>query len=366
MNRIESDALATGPGPEPTAIRARAPDDALVSVVVPAYNERANLPVLYERVRDALEGAGYRFDLLIVDDGGTDGSLETLRELHARDERVGYLSLSRNFGHQGALIAGIEHARGDVVVTLDGDLQHPPELLPEMLELWVDGYDVVNTRKARDSTRSLARQAIDTTYYRLLGKWSGLEVSGSDFRLMDRTVVDALCRLPEHQKLIRGLVTWLGFRQHVMPYQVAHRLHGEAKYRLSHLVKLAADGIFSFSTRPLRLLSMFGLLVAIPSLLYMIVIVALGAWALFTNDFAGLPPGWATLAVAVTFFGGVHLIAFGLLGEYIGRIYLEAKGRPPYIVMERSPAAASVKAPVDASVKAPGDASVDTSTAGNG
>ncbi|MBI4545327.1 MAG: glycosyltransferase family 2 protein [Gemmatimonadetes bacterium] len=310
-----------------------------VSVVVPACNEEGNIPLLYERVRSVLEAEGCAFELIVVEDGSRDGTLEVLRQLSRQDRRVRYLSLSRNFGHQAAQLAGIEHSRGAAVITMDGDLQHPPETIPQMLEQWGKGFQVVNTRKLPQGPRGLVRRTLDATFYRLLSRLSGLEVAGSDFRLMDRRVAEVLVQLPERHKFLRGLVAWLGFEQTTIPYALARRARGESKYTFRKLLSLGG-GFFGFSVLPLRLLSVFGLVAAIPALLYMFLVAGYGAYWLLAGDMGTrlrtLPPGWATLVVAIIFFGGVQLIGLGLVGEYLGRVYTEVKGRPVYVVKEFS------------------------------
>lgn len=307
-----------------------------VSIVVPVYNEGEVLPLLYERVRDVLESAGYSFEVVVVDDGSRDDSLEVLRYLSSKDPRLRYLSLSRNFGHQAAQVAGIEHSRGAAVITMDADLQHPPEVIPRMLELWKSGFDVVNTRKTTDGHDRLRRRTVDALFYRVLKSWSGLEVHGSDFRLMDRRVVEALEQSPERQKCLRGLIAWLGFAHVTIPYRVARRACGSSKYTIRKRCDLALTALCSFSHFPLRLLTLFGIATAVPSLLYMGVVAVFGVYAYFTGDHLLLPPGWAVLAGAISFFGGVQLVALGLVGEYLGGVHAEVKARPTYVLKEIS------------------------------
>jgi len=318
-----------------------------VSVVVPAYNESEVLPRLHARVRAVLEAAGYSYELLVVDDGSTDCTLEVLRRLQAEDPHVRSLTLSRNFGHQAAQMAGLAHSRGAVVVTMDADLQHPPELLPEMLELWEAGYEVVNTRKTADGEHRLRRRTVDALFYLLLQRWSGLEVHGSDFRLLDRRVVQVLLATPERQKLPRGLVAWLGFKQTTLPYTVGKRAAGEPKYTVHTRFGLALNALFSFSILPLHALTVLGVAATALALAYLF---GLAGYALFVElDGGGRahPPGWAVLTGVVGFFGGVQLLAVGILGQYLGRVYVEVKGRPTYVVKEISGVPAPAAAPVE-------------------
>lgn len=310
----------------------------LVSIVAPAYNEEESLPHLCERVRGVMEGLGRDFELIIVENGSVDRSLEILKDQHHKDGRIHYVSLSRNFGHQGALIAGLEHARGDVVISMDADLQHPPEVIPEMLKLWEDGYEVVYTIKRENVTQPFLRRLINRQFYAFMSRASGLELTGgqSDFRLMDRKAVDALIRMPERNKFLRGLSRWIGFRQVGIEYDVPPRFAGESKFRLGHLLRFALDGILSFSVVPLRVFTLLGLAVSLTSFLYGVYILAIGTHAYLTGYHGRIPPGWTTVGAAVFFFGGVQLIGIGLLGEYLGRVYDETKGRPAYLVREDS------------------------------
>ncbi len=310
----------------------------LVSIVAPAYNEEENLPHLCERVRSVMEGMGRDFELIIVENGSADRSLEILKDLRRKDGRIHYVSLSRNFGHQGALIAGLEHARGDVVISMDADLQHPPEVIPEMLKLWEAGYELVYTIKRENATQPFIRRLVNRQFYAFMSRASGLELTGgqSDFRLMDRKAVDALIRMPERNKFLRGLSRWIGFRQVGIEYDVPPRFAGESKFRLGHLLRFALDGILSFSVIPLRLFTLFGFLVSVAAFCYGLFIVGSGAYAFITGYHGRIPPGWATVGAAVFFLGGVQLMGIGLLGEYLGRVYDETKGRPAYLVREDS------------------------------
>ncbi len=312
----------------------------LVSVVAPAFNEGANLRLLYERTRDVLDAAGYSFEIVIVDNGSVDDSLVILKEIHSVDPRLKYVSLSRNFGHQGGLIAGLEHGTGDVVISMDADLQHPPELIPELIRHWEQGFDVVHTTKRIDRNHRSIRDYFGEVFYRLLGHLSGMDMatSRSDFRLYSRRVLDVLCGLPERQKFVRGLVSWLGFRQTAVEYDPAPRLRGESKFRYRHLFSLALEAILSFSVVPLRILSAVGLCISLLALLYALYLGALSIYALKSGNYQHLPTGWATIAVSIMFFGGVQLLSLGIVGEYLGRVYDETKRRPIYVVREAATA----------------------------
>ena len=310
----------------------------LVSVVVPAFNEEGNLPHLYERVRHVLESAGWMFELIVVDDGSADRTLAVIKDLERRDTRVHHVSLTRNFGHQAALLAGMAHSRGDVMVSMDSDLQHPPELIPRMLGLWLGGYEVVHTVKPADVSAGLFRWAISRVFYRLFVMLSGIRIGfgQSDFRLLDARVVREICRIPEYHKFLRGLVSWMGFRQVSIEYEVAPRYAGRPTYSLSRRLRFHVDAILSFSIIPLRLCTILGLLVCVPAGLYGVLALTLGLYGFFTGYPSWIVPGWASLAIFVTFLGGIQLIGIGMLGEYLGRVFEQIKGRPPYLVRETS------------------------------
>jgi len=310
----------------------------LLSVVSPALNEEAGLERLVQELWAVLPGLANDFELVVVDDGSDDGTLALLQRLHAGDSRVRYVSLSRNFGHQAAILAGLEHARGDVVVSMDADLQHPPELLHEMVDLWRSGYEVVYTIK-RGSLQALSRRRrlVMRLGYAVLRSVSGmkLQFGQSDFRLLDRAVVDAIVAMPEHEKFLRGLVDWIGFRQVGLDYEVRPRFAGQEKYTFRQLLRLVTTGVFSFSILPLRLFTAAGVTIAFLSFSYGVVAVVAGALRL-SGATAISPPGWASVAAAIGFLGGIQLIGIGLLGEYLGRVYDQTKGRPPYVVQASS------------------------------
>ena len=300
----------------------------MLSVVVPVFNEEDGIAELHRRLGAALESAGLPYEIVLVNDGSRDRSAERLDAAAAEDSHVVVVHLSRNFGHQAALAAGLAQARGTAVVVLDADLQDPPELIPALLEQWRDGYQIVYGQRIKRHGDPLTKRALAWMYYRVVRDLANVDLptDAGDFCLMDRAVVDVLNAMPERNRYIRGLRAWVGFRQTAVPFERAERFAGERKYGFRHSLALALNGIFSLSRAPLQLATWFGLVVSAVSF-------ALGVWYIFRKITVGYPvQGWASLAVIVLFLGGVQLITIGLLGEYLGRIYDEVKQRPLYVV----------------------------------
>lgn len=308
----------------------------LLSVVAPLYNEEDNVVEFYQRLQKVMLEMQQNYELVLVDNGSVDNTLSLLKALHRDDPQVRYVSLSRNYGHQGGLTAGLHRALGNVVVSMDGDLQHPPELIPQLLQKWREGYEVVFTLKREDPSQSQVRRWINRLFYRLTSYLSGLDLTGgqSDFRLMDRRALDALNALPEYSKFLRGLSHWIGFRQIGVTFDVGERFSGHSKFQLGELLRFGLNGIFSFSLIPLRVFSTVGFAIAFFSLLH--VVYSLSRTVYF--DLIGSPvvAGYPTLVTGIFFLGGLQLLGIGLLGEYVGRVLDEVKGRPLYIVRESS------------------------------
>jgi dolichol-phosphate mannosyltransferase len=320
----------------PKGGKAMAEDVSRLSVVCPAYQEEEVLPHFHRELSAVLDclGEHYEVEVIYVDDGSRDRSLKVIKELAQRDARIRYLSLSRNFGHQAALTAGLEHARGDVVITLDSDLQHPPALLPVLLERWRKGFDIVLTIRQDDPRLGIFKRWTSRWFYRVMGLLSDTDIrlAAADYRLMSRQAVDALLQLRETHRFLRGMVQWLGFRVAEVPFQPATRQAGVSKYTFRRMVNFAVDGIFSFSKVPLRLAVVFGFLAVFLSLLF-----AGGTavrWCL--TGFSGAM-GWAAVLISLHFLGGCILLALGIVGEYVGRIYDQVKGRPLYLLKDKSP-----------------------------
>ncbi len=301
----------------------------VISVVVPIFNEEAVIPELYRRMVEVMDTViGEPWELICINDGSRDRSAEMLREIHARDPRIKLVNFSRNFGHQIAITAGMDYAQGDAVVIIDADLQDPPELIAEMIAKWREGYEVVYAVRADRRGESFFKVWTASLFYRLLRRITDVDIplDTGDFRLMDRRVILAMRRLREHHRFMRGLSSWLGFRQIGIPYQRSERFAGETKYPLRKMLRLTGDAITSFSYLPLRLATYFGFGLALISLIGIMVTVALRLSG--NNVFFGQ----ATTLVAVLFLGGIQLIFLGIMGEYLARIYDETKGRPLYIV----------------------------------
>jgi polyisoprenyl-phosphate glycosyltransferase len=315
----------------------------MLSVIIPTLNEEANLPSLRARLIAAAPAWQMPFEVVLVDDGSTDRTLPMLRDLHAQDPRFKYLSFSRNFGHQAAISAGLRYAAGDVAAILDADLQDPPEELSRLLAKWREGYQVVYGIR-RKRKESLVKRSAYFLFYRLMAWMSSIDIplDAGDFCIMDRVVVDHLNRLPERNRFVRGLRSWIGYRQIGVPYERQARFAGEVKYTLRKLIRLALDGIINFSYRPLEVVGAFGCLVAIGSFLG--IVFFLLHRILDFKIFGYSPqdvPGFTSLILAVLFIGGVQLFTLGIFGEYIGRIFDEIKQRPHYIIQEQTCVAAA-------------------------
>lgn len=298
-----------------------------ISLVFPVYNEEEVLPMLYERVRRALTQLPYDVEVILVNDGSRDRSLELMTRYHQEDPRFKIVDFSRNFGHQVAITAGMDASSGDAVILMDADLQDPPELLPQFLKTWEDGYHVVYAVRKTRQEHAL-KQFAYRAFYRILQKISNIPIplDSGDFCLMDRVVVDTIKSMDERHRFVRGLRSWVGFRQIGLEYDRDKRQAGEVKYTFSKLMKLALDGIFSFSYFPLQLASYTGF--AVSGLSFFAIAVYL-----YKKLFVGHEPqGFPTLVTVVLFLGGIQLISLGVIGEYIGRIYDEVKRRPTYIV----------------------------------
>jgi polyisoprenyl-phosphate glycosyltransferase len=302
----------------------------LVAVVVPCFNEEGTLRETHRRISQAVSQASGAYEIIYVDDGSSDGTPELLRLIQSEDSHVRVVYLSRNFGHQFAVTAGLAHTRGDAVVIMDADLQDPPEVVVDMVRRWEEGYEVVYGVRTDRQGETRFKLLTASLFYRLINWLSDTEMplDTGDFRLLDRKVVDAIVAMPERDRYLRGMVSWAGFRQTGVSYRRAARFAGETKYPLHKMLRFAIDGILSFSIKPLRLSTLMGFVSA--GLALLVIVYAL-VMRLFTQTWVA---GWTALIIAILFLGGAQLISLGIIGEYIGRLYGEAKRRPLYLVKE--------------------------------
>jgi dolichol-phosphate mannosyltransferase len=305
------------------------PDNPLISIVVPVLDEEDCVEELVSRVREALVNENVRHEIVFVDDGSTDGTWERLTAQNAANSSVRAIRFTRPFGHQAALIAGLRHAKGDAVVTMDGDLQHPPEFLPILIKAWREGTDVVNSvRRPPEGSSRGAKEGVSKLFYGVMRSLTAVDVTpaAADFRLMDRRAVDAFNSLEERFVFVRGLVPWLGFSEAHYDYEVGTRFAGRSKYGVWQMIRLAFDGILSFSVVPLRLIAILGLLTTLFGIGFGLF--ALVSYAMGRVDGAG----WTSVVVLILVLGGVQLLSLGIVSEYIGRTYEEVKGRPRYVI----------------------------------
>lgn len=313
---------------------AERPADPLVSLLIPAYNEQGNVVAMLDTLHQLFSGLGLRHELIVIDDGSRDATVERVMEVVGRLP-VTLIQLSRNFGKETALSAGIDEARGDLAVLIDCDFQHPPELIPSFIDQWRRGYDMVYAVRENRADESLAKRAFTRVFYALLnfGERNKIPENTQDFRLLDRCMLDALKQMPERNRFMKGLYNWVGFTRLGVRVRTDARRDGRSSFNFGSLFRLAATGLTAFSNVPLRLWTVAGGIVSLASIAYAIYIVI--ETLVFGND----ESGWPTLVVAITFLGGVQLLSVGILGEYIGRIFTEVKQRPHYFVsrITRSP-----------------------------
>jgi dolichol-phosphate mannosyltransferase len=304
--------------------------------VVPVYNEEEAVPVFYRELARVIDPLPERFHIYFVNDGSRDGTQSCLEALQKKDKRISVLELSRNFGHQAALTAGLDAAREDYVISMDGDGQHPPAMISEMLALARSGYDIVVTQRIDDEKASRFKRWTADGFYRLINQVGDTQVlpGGADFRLMGRRAVEALRRMPEYHRFLRGMVAWMGFRSVILPYRAAERVAGKSKYSLRKMLTLARDAVFSFSLVPLYIGISLGALLLLLALVEMIYV--LSFWV--TGNISHLAPGWSSMMFVILVVGGILMILLGFVGVYIGFIFQEVKRRPVYLLRKTIPA----------------------------
>lgn len=304
----------------------------LISIVIPAYNEAKNISCIWNRISEVMLSVQMDFEVIFVDDGSRDNTADVIGELRNSYSQIHYIQFSKNFGHQAALKAGIDHARGSVVISMDADLQHPPNLIVDMIDRWKEGYEIVYTQRRPDKNLSWFKKFTSSLFYKTLRAISdvNIEEGTADFRLIDRKVADIIKAQNDPFLFIRGLIPWMGFNQFKLVYDPAQRLHGTSKYTLRKMTAFAVNGITGFSIKPLRAAIFLGLIISAMAFLYGLYAI----WAFLYDD--RVISGWASVITSILFIGGIQLIILGIIGEYIGKTYLQSKNRPFYIVSENT------------------------------
>lgn len=302
----------------------------IVTILIPCYNEEASLPLLYEKLAELGADSRYGWEFLFINDGSKDRTLSQIKELAAKDDRVRYISLSRNFGKENAMLAGFDLAKGDCMVIMDADLQHPPTLVPEMIRLWEEGYEDVYARRKDRKTDTWFRRKMSNAYYRMLQKVSNVDIlqNVGDFRLLDRKCVDALKQLRETERYTKGMYCWIGFKKTELEFDVAERVAGQSSFNYRKLIKLAVNGFTSYTTAPLKISTYIGLTVSLLSFVLMLIFLIKAL--LYGDPVQGFP----TLITVILFLGGVQLLSLGIIGEYLGKVFNETKHRPAYLISE--------------------------------
>ena len=299
-----------------------------IAIVIPSFNEEGNIEIMAKSIKDTMQVLPYDYELIFVDDGSSDNTLIKLKELSQSFDNLFFVELSRNFGHQNALKAGVDIANANAVITMDGDMQHPPELIPELLKKWEEGYDVVYTRREDDKSNSFIKSKTSKGFYSVMNYLSEVkfEPGTADFRLMDEKVVAVFTDFSENELFIRGLVSWLGFKQFALDYVPAERFSGKSKYTMKRMMRFAIQGITSFSTRPLHIAIFLGVGLSFFAFVFYI------GYVLYSMYFGNVISGWASVISTIVFFGGLNLIVLGIIGMYIGKLFIQSKQRPNYLI----------------------------------
>lgn len=301
-----------------------------ISIVIPSFNEEGNIKIIVNALNEVLQKLNYRYELVFVDDGSSDKTLSILQEISAADSNVFFIELSRNFGHQNALKAGLDLASGDCIITMDGDMQHPPELIPQLIQKWEEGYDIVYTRRLEDKKLPVFKKITSKYFYKFINSISEIKIEEgtADFRLMDKKVATVFFAFSENELFIRGLVNWVGFNQFAIDYKPAERFSGNSKYTVKKMMQFALKGITSFSIRPLYISIFLGISIFFLSLLFYIL------YVFYSIYFGHVISGWASVIFTIVIFGGLNLIVLGIIGVYVGKLFMQSKQRPNYLIRD--------------------------------
>jgi glycosyltransferase involved in cell wall biosynthesis len=301
-----------------------------ISIVIPSFNEEGNIPIMVETLHKVIKPLNFEYELIFVDDGSKDATISILKELAATDENLYYIELSRNFGHQNALMAGLDKATGDAIITMDGDLQHPPELIPSLIQKWEEGYEVVYTRRLENKNLPAFKKITSKYFYRFINYISEIEIEPgtADFRLMDKKVAKVFFTFTENELFIRGLINWVGFKQFAIDYKPSDRFSGSSKYTVKKMLQFALKGITSFSIRPLYLSIFLGISISFFATIFYLI------YVFYSIYFGHVISGWSSVIFTVVFFGGLNLIVLGIIGVYVGKLFMQSKNRPNYIISE--------------------------------
>ncbi len=301
-----------------------------IAVVIPSYNEATNIDVLIHALNETIKNVNYTFKFVFVDDGSSDKTVEILKEKSKEHQHVFYLELSRNFGHQSALKAGIDLVKNDVdaIISMDGDMQHPPKIIPKLIEKWEEGYEVVYTIRGEDKKLSFIKNKTSNLFYTLMNKLSDIkfEPGTADFRLIDKKVAQVFSDFTENELFIRGIINWVGFKQFAVHYEPNERFSGKSKYTVGKMMRFAVQGITSFSTKPLSMAIILGVSLSLMAFMFYI------AYVLYSVYYGHVISGWASVITTVVFFGGLNLVVLGIIGVYIGKLFMQSKGRPNYLI----------------------------------
>ena len=301
-----------------------------ISIVIPSFNEEGNIKIIVNALNEVLQKLNYSYELIFVDDGSSDKTLSILQEISAIDSNVFFIELSRNFGHQNALKAGLDLASGDCIITMDGDMQHPPEMIPQLIEKWEEGYDIVYTRRLEDKKLPAFKKITSKYFYKFINYISEIKIEEgtADFRLMDKKVSTVFFAFSENELFIRGLVNWVGFNQFAIDYKPAERFSGNSKYTVKKMMQFALKGITSFSIRPLYLSIFLGISLFLLSLLFYTL------YVFYSIYYGHVISGWASVIFTIVLFGGLNLIVLGIIGVYVGKLFMQSKQRPNYLIRD--------------------------------